>query len=702
VPGTGTDAAAGLDDPARLDLVDLAPVVGALPGIDAVAWRATITHLGGPTDATWDRVDVAAELRAPVTTRSALRAALAGADVTPLLRRRSVALDPRTLAPGEQGVAEGAVPLQGLAPAGEPGDVHPLRLRVIADGVEVARLDTAVVRMTTAPAETLATALVQPLSHPPLLATGDTESDAAALTALAAAIAPGGPLGAAVATLASADPTVAAAVTLAPAAHLLEDLAALAAADPDAVAAAAPDAPADAAAMLATLRTLAATGRSGPVVTAYAGADLARLTAAAGPVPADADDDARAAAEAAGAAVARIAAASAFEGGRRLLPLLGRAPVPVTLVDGTTTRRALDLVDGTVLLPHAALDLPDPDLDPTLGEPVRRVSAASGRIVTAVVADPFLAEALAGTDRAALAARQGGPVAAAQEVLVRSALVFLQAPGRGDRGLLLVLPSTSEPDPVALGEVLSRVGGASWLALVGPATLAARAGATAAPRASLRQAEVAPAPRLAAALTGADAALRRALATIDAPDGPPELGGSSPAALDGVLLRAAGLASAAATPDAADRALTAIAAVRAAADGALGPVAVAAADLTLTDRTGPLPLSVANGGALPLRVAVEVVGPAGLGWPEGTRRELLLPAGGEVALELPVAARGTGTFPVVVRVLDATDGELAAVSIAVRSTAVAGPALVGIAAAVVVMTAVGLVRQRRRGRRPAA
>ena len=696
-------------DPARLELLALPAVVGALPGLDAVAWRAAVTHAG---DAAWSRVDVTAELRAAVTSRSALRAALDGTAVTPLLRRRSVALAPRALAPGEKGLAEGVVPLAGLAPAGEPGGVHPLRLRVIADGVEVARLDTAVVRLTTAPAETLATALVWPLGHPPLLATDDAEADAADAAALAAAIAPEGRLGTAVAALTRADPTVAAAVTLAPAAHLLEDLAALAAGDP--ASAATGDAAGtadtgddttgddatvgagDAATMLATLRALAATGRSGPVATAYAGADLAQLAAAAPPA-AGSDASSRAAAATAADVVARTAALAAFEGGRRLLPLLGRAGVPVTLLDGAVTRRALDLVDGTVLLPHAALDLPDRAVDPSLGEPLRRVAAASGRIVPALVADPFLAEALAGVDRAALAARQGGPLAAAQEVLVRSALVFLQAPGRADRGLLLVLPSTPDPDPAALDEVLARVGAAPWLDLVGPATLAARAGT--ASRVAVLPTDVPPRPRLAAALTAADDAVRRALATVDAPDGPPELGGRTPAELEELLLRAAGLASSGGDVD---RALAAVATVRAAADGAVGPVAVAAADLTLTDAAGPLPLSVANGGPLALRVGVEVVGPAGLAWPEGTTRELLLPAGGDTVLELPVAARGTGTFPVIVRVVDAVGGELASVTIAVRSTAVAGPALAGIAVAVVVMTAIGVVRQRRRGRRPAA
>ena len=681
-------------DPARLELLALPAVVGALPGLDAVAWRAAVTHAG---DAAWSRVDVTAELRAAVTSRSALRAALDGTAVTPLLRRRSVALAPRALAPGEKGLAEGVVPLAGLAPAGEPGGVHPLRLRVIADGVEVARLDTAVVRLTTAPAETLATALVWPLGHPPLLATDDAEADAADAAALAAAIAPEGRLGTAVAALTRADPTVAAAVTLAPAAHLLEDLAALAAgAEDDAAGDDTTVGAGDAATMLATLRALAATGRSGPVATAYAGADLAQLAAAAPPA-AGSDASSRAAAATAADVVARTAALAAFEGGRRLLPLLGRAGVPVTLLDGAVTRRALDLVDGTVLLPHAALDLPDRAVDPSLGEPLRRVAAASGRIVPALVADPFLAEALAGVDRAALAARQGGPLAAAQEVLVRSALVFLQAPGREDRGLLLVLPPTPDPDPTALDEVLARVGAAPWLDLVGPATLAARAGT--ASRVAVLPTDVPPRPRLAAALTAADDAVRRALATVDAPDGPPELGGRTPAELEELLLRAAGLASSGGDVD---RALAAVATVRAAADGAVGPVAVAAADLTLTDAAGPLPLSVANGGPLALRVGVEVVGPAGLAWPEGTTRELLLPAGGDTVLELPVAARGTGTFPVIVRVVDAVGGELASVTIAVRSTAVAGPALAGIAVAVVVMTAIGVVRQRRRGRRPAA
>ncbi|MGA1078211.1 MAG: hypothetical protein ACO3VG_04445, partial [Nitriliruptoraceae bacterium] len=106
-PGTVRPAAAqdadAVPDPARLELLALAPVVGALPGLDEVAWRAGVTNVG---EAAWSRVDVTAELRAPVTSRSALRAALDGANVTPLLRRRSVALTPRALAPGEQGLAE--------------------------------------------------------------------------------------------------------------------------------------------------------------------------------------------------------------------------------------------------------------------------------------------------------------------------------------------------------------------------------------------------------------------------------------------------------------------------------------------------------------------------------------------------------------------------------------------------------------------
>ena len=706
--GAGTSVPAGAQDaaaepaevaPARLVLTRLAPTVGTAVDVDEVAWRAVVEHIGTEP---WERVDVTAELRAAVTTRGGLRAALAGVDVTPLLRRRSVALEPRTLAPGELGVATGAIPLRGLAPAGDPGGVHPLRIRVIADGIEVARLDTAVIRLETAPPTTLATALVWPLTAPAVLpgAEGSTAADAGTLADL---IAPGGRLRTAVTALGAADPTVAAGVALAPAAHLLEDLAALAADGPDG----------DAADVRAAIRTLSASARSGPVITAYGGVDPARLLAA------------TAASDPPGAAdvIAATAAAATFEGGRRLLPLTGRAPAPVTLLSGPTTRRALDLVAGTVLVPHAALDLPDPELDATLGEPVRRVTAASGRIVTAVVADPFLADAVAGTARDAVVDRPGGAVAAAQEVLARAALLYLEAPGRTDRGLLLLVPPDLDVDPAAAAELLERLGAAPWLRLVAPATLVSVAGgagtdaagadgagadgagpvAATSRRAVLLPADIGPAPRLVTALTAATAALDRTVATVapaagldpGAAEGRLVLGDRTAAELRDAILRAAG------HPDP-DRGLAALAAVRDTADAALGPVAVAAGDLTLTDRAGPLPLAIANAGPLPLAVDVEAVGPAGLAWPEGTRRTVVLPEGGDVALELPVAARATGLFPVRIRVLDAAGGELAVAAVTVRATAVAGPALAGIAVAIAVMTAIGVVRQRRRGRRPAA
>jgi hypothetical protein len=101
---------------------------------------------------------------------------------------------------------------------------------------------------------------------------------------------------------------------------------------------------------------------------------------------------------------------------------------------------------------------------------------------------------------------------------------------------------------------------------------------------------------------------------------------------------------------------------------------------------------------VPLRVRVEVIGPAALTWTDGRIRELTIGVDVERSLEVPVRSGATGRFPVTIRVTDPS-GErvLAEEVIGVRATAFAGPALALIAATVVVLTVIGTVRQRRRG-----
>jgi hypothetical protein len=131
----------------------------------------------------------------------------------------------------------------------------------------------------------------------------------------------------------------------------------------------------------------------------------------------------------------------------------------------------------------------------------------------------------------------------------------------------------------------------------------------------------------------------------------------------------------------------------------LGDLSIASVEVTLTARDGTLPLTLRRTGGVPLRLVVDVTGPAALTWPDGTQRRLTLGTDEERTLELPLRVGSTGTFPIVVRVSTVGGTLLADETLSVRATALAGPALLGIGGVVVVLLAAGGVRQRRRGSR---
>jgi hypothetical protein len=151
-------------------------------------------------------------------------------------------------------------------------------------------------------------------------------------------------------------------------------------------------------------------------------------------------------------------------------------------------------------------------------------------------------------------------------------------------------------------------------------------------------------------------------------------------------------------PGGTEGALALLDGVRAGVTTAFGVVTVSATDVTLTDRNGIVPLTIVRIGGVGGRVRVEVSGPAALTWTDGRVREVMLTPDASGSIEIPVRSGPTGRFPVTVRVTDPTGGRvLATETIAVRATAVAGPALALISTLVVALVVIGTVRQRRRG-----
>ena len=621
-------------------------------------------------DGTWERLEVVADLHAALGSRSAVRAALAGGVVPRRVRRAVETVEPAVpLGPGGLVRISGSVPLAGAALTGADTAVHPLRLRVLADGVEVGRVDTAVVRVGAPPAETLATTLVWPLAVPPA-----RDADGTTI-AVDASTRPGGSLDTLVGALETAvveAPRAGVAPTFP--VHLLEDLARRAAdADPDADAGAdAGGGPARAAALLERLRAVAAALPDGPLVTPYADADVARLLASRPSL--------------------RPSAARALrETPARTSALLGRATTAAVLLDGPRSPALLDVLPAaTVVVPYAAIDAPDLALDEPLAEPVRTLRSPTGRPVTALVGDPYLTAALGAATRSAPA----DPVRAAQDVLVRTAMVHLEAPGRAGRTLVLLPPDGFDPDPRFAAELLARLADAAWLRPAGVGGTAAAAAD--APAARLASTPVTGLPAtLADALVATARDLELLVDTVDL-----DAGAGGPIPVGPRTLREASdeLLRATSRRVGVVDALGVLARVRADVDAALGEVTIAVDDVTLTDREGTVPITLSHVGELPVRARVEVIGPAALTWPEGRVREVTFDAVAERSLELPVRSGATGRLPVRVRVTDPTGTrEFAAVTVGVRATALAGPALALIGATVLVLLVVGSVRQRRRG-----
>jgi len=667
--------------PARITLSAIDPVV--VSGGDL---RVAVTVERGATDGdAWADVTVVADLHAALGSRSALRAALDGGAVPRRVQRVVIReASAPSLGPGGVLRLAGAVPLSGAALSGTDTAVHPLRLTVTADGVDIGRLDTAVVRVGAAPSAPLATTLVWPIDAPPAR---DAAGDPAAV--LDPHTMPGSRLDTLLTALTPAPAFVAGVTTTAPA-HLLEDLARRSASVPaalledvlrdgpreDAVVDVDPAA-LRAAMLLERLRSTVGTLPGAPLVTPYADADVARLLAS-------------------GPSVQPLAGRALVEGATRAVALVGRAPAPVVLLEAPVPPSLLDLLPArTVVLPYAAIDAPDLSLDIALDEPVRTLRSPTGRPVTALVGDPYVTSALGTSSRR----DPGDPVRAAQDVLVRTAMIHLEAPGREGRSLVLLPPPGFDPDPRFAAELLARLGAAPWLTPTNPeALLAASSGTRVAAR--LPDVRVPPiADRLRDALIRTAGDLEVLVGAVDLAatgDGPMMVGDRVLRDASDELLRATSRRLDV------DDALTLLGGVRAGVDRAFGTSSIAIEDVTLTDRDGTVPLAVTHVGEVPLRVRVEVSGPAALTWTDGGVRELTFAVDADAAqpLEVPVRSGATGRFPVRVRVTDPSGERLLASEVAsVRATALATPALASIAATVVLLTVVGSIRQHRRGLR---
>ncbi|MEX2550548.1 MAG: DUF6049 family protein [Nitriliruptoraceae bacterium] len=566
-----------------------------------------------------------------------------------------------TITPEEVAWADGA------------GGVHPVRIAVIRGTEVLDEAITAVVWLNRTPQEPLLTTFAWPIDTSPWrTASGSYPA------AVDREVRPGSRLDRLVTALERGPSTVP--VVLAPAAHLLEDLSdrsdgyvALERSDDgtiegDRVEPSEPGA-SGSTAMLRRLRDLAGTLLRAPVSSAYADADLAALL--------DGNE-----------LQGELAALTAADGRRRLQRQLGVEVDGAThLVGDRIDDAVLDVLPGeTLLLPADATSLPPIGADPDLGSPVRSLRAPSGRLMTALVGDPYLEVALENLDHPA------GAVVASQRVLAESALAYLTAPGTSERGLVLLPSRTWDPPAAAAEELLLALTEARWLQHVPPNRLATegRRDNTTLDLADPEQGAFDPAftTELTTAWQGLDAAVAAS------PPGTSRLDDRPIEELRDDLLRATSRWY----RDGGEGEATAIVRdVQRRIGVTFGGIEVGSDSVTLTSDTGQIPVTVQRTRGGPLLVTVTVQSQGRLLWPDGRTSEVIeLDDGSSQTVSFSTRALSTGTFPVTVIVTDPTGShELVRDTFSVRSTAISRPALTAIAVLVVVLLLVGALRRRR-------
>jgi len=612
------------------------------------------------------------EVHPAVTSRGMLREALSGGLTTDPIAIRDPALDAGgRLASGEvAGIAEVFEPSE--VDWATDGGVHPVRISVTRGTRVLDEVVTAVVWLSSRPAEPIQTVTVWPLDEAPWrIAGGEYDANSAR------SIRTGERIDALVRSLEIAS---GAPVVLAPAPHLLEDLRDQADGfirrerldggnvEPRQVE------PEGEAARLANgtlrrIREVADALPNAPITGSYASADLSALHATGDP------------------ALRNLASQAASIARQRLQLELGRAPNgSMYLVDDAITAPVLDLIPGDQLLvPYDATTLPDPRFDPDLGPPLHRLQSPAGRALTAMVADPYLTELMSQPDVSA------GPIAASQRVLAETATIHFEAPSARGRTLLLLPTPDWDPGVEVATLMLEQLQDANWLELTSPET-ATSAGRGSTDVLEFRSADPAAfPPDFVSGLQAAITELEAAQAALT--EGASTIGGRDRTTLHDALMRSTSrwLRSddqAVAEPLVRD--------VRRAVGELLGAVRISDASVTLTSTSGQVPITIQRTRGGPVNLRIEITSQGRLIWPDGRRSDVLtLNQDGSTTIAFATEALSTGTFPVTVRVTDPSGAvELQRTTLTVRSTAISGPALTGIGSVVVVLLLLGGLRRR--------
>jgi len=323
---------------------------------------------------------------------------------------------------------------------------------------------------------------------------------------------------------------------------------------------------------------------------------------------------------------------------------------PFSEVDTQTIGRLARTGARTILLDPGVAP-PPPDL--TFSPPPVAPLAGSPHPVTAVAPDLLLAADMATW------ASEDPPVLAAQLVVGELAAVYLETPGTPHRGVSVLFPERTPESGRFLQAFASLVVRAPWLRPATATTLVADVRPVHSPvRVRSRVVHAFP-PEYAAKFGATRDSLTQfesAVLNADALD----------AQLRTNLLYSIGGAAVRDVPTG-ERFMSAVTSTVTHVLGQVHPPS--GPPVTLTERRGVIPFTVANDSVYAVRVVVRLVSESQLTFPHGDRRTITIPPHASQFLSFSVQTKTTGRFPVSVQMFTPAGHQIAESRMIVRSTA---------------------------------
>jgi len=369
-------------------------------------------------------------------------------------------------------------------------------------------------------------------------------------------------------------------------------------------------------------------------------------------------------------------------GGSVIEQYLGRAPSTVTMIPprGALDPASLDLLTDL----GARAVIVDPALvDGTPAEPAHLEPDKFGALFSFALGDRGVASVLPDPDISERVASSAG-VLGAQAILAETLGVWQELPLFASERIVLMAPARI-PGPTMLAHLLDGLRSAPWVRMR-PLSAAVQAAPPQGVPLPLVEATPSPRPYIEAALRA-----RASLTTLT------DISVEPPADLDD-LERAVLLAQ---SDDWASAPLEGVALageVEARLSGITSALAVAERRVTLTSRTGDVPLTVVNNSGVNVRARVSLSS-AKVRFPQGSTRSIDL-APGDNTFSFPVEVLATGAHPLEISV-DTPDGtrQLVAGTVVIRSTAVSAVSLAVVAGSAMFLLVAWLRRARRRSAR---